>query len=75
MGTCWECVYHEAYIDEDEDGNLYDDGCICLNEKVDSSLVTDYHATNCPVYEDKILPGALILRRKEPSLRRVVKLG
>ncbi len=53
MGTCWECVYHEAYIDEDEDGNLYDDGCICLNEKVDSSLVTDYHATNCPVYEDK----------------------
>ncbi len=53
MKSCWECVYHEAYIDEGEDGTLYDDGCICLNEKVDSSSIMDYHAINCLAYEDK----------------------
>lgn len=30
MEICEYCLFHIAYVDEDDDGNLYDDGCYCL---------------------------------------------
>lgn len=62
--SCWDCEYHEIYLDEDEDGNLYDDGCICSNQ-------LDYHLTNCPGYGDGELTGCPYFKRRERGCNSV----
>jgi len=41
---CSSCTYHEEYEDE-IDGDLYDDGCVCTNEKAQKPI--NYHLKNC----------------------------
>jgi len=53
MGKCLDCVYHDVYFDQCNDGEIFQDGCACELRHIEHhESCEDYtpDVVDCPHY-------------------------